>query len=120
MDSLKALSVLKKLADGIDPETGEVYPPSSPYNKAVVVRSLHCAIDELKKSSKALKKKRHPNHGKPWKDRENDRLVAFFQKGFTEGQIADELGRSKYAIHLRLVKNGLVEDDSTLAGKQQR
>ncbi len=33
MNEVQALQIVRALADGVDPESGEVYPPSSPYQK---------------------------------------------------------------------------------------
>ena len=40
MDADKAIEIVKSLADGVDPHTGERYPSDSPYQNADTVRAL--------------------------------------------------------------------------------
>ena len=51
MGDKKAIEIIKMLADGIDPNTGEVFPPDSPYQSVDIVRALHTAEEALKKES---------------------------------------------------------------------
>ena len=39
MDSVQALAVVRSLANGVDPESGEVFPPESAYQRPLVVRA---------------------------------------------------------------------------------
>ena len=41
MDANQALAVVRSLANGVDPETGEVFPPESAYQRPLVVRALY-------------------------------------------------------------------------------
>lgn len=43
MEVVKALEIIRALADGIDPYTGEVYSANSPYQNAETVRALFTA-----------------------------------------------------------------------------
>jgi hypothetical protein len=43
MDDQHALRILTALANGTDPNTGEIYPPDSPYQSPDVVRALFAA-----------------------------------------------------------------------------
>ena len=43
MDIDQATELIRKLADGVDPTTGERLPPSSVYQQADTVRALHLA-----------------------------------------------------------------------------
>ena len=47
MDHDKALTILKHLSDGNDPETGKPFPPDSAYQRPDVVRALFHAVREL-------------------------------------------------------------------------
>ena len=58
MDGKKATEIIKMLADGIDPNTGEVFPADSPYQNVDVVRALHTAEEALKRVSKIDERKR--------------------------------------------------------------
>ena len=48
METDTALRILRVLSDGIDPVTGEVFPPESPYQRADTIRALLKAVDALK------------------------------------------------------------------------
>jgi len=43
MDSVQALAVVRSLANGVDPESGEVFPLESAYQRPLVVRALKAA-----------------------------------------------------------------------------
>ncbi len=47
MDKLESLKILKQLAEGIDPYTGEILPDRSPYQQPQTVRALFQAIIAL-------------------------------------------------------------------------
>ena len=40
MDEQKALNIVTALANGVNPQTGEVFPGDSPYQSAEIVRAL--------------------------------------------------------------------------------
>lgn len=48
MDEQKALDLIMKLADGVDPRTGAALPAESPYQDAETLRALFMAILALK------------------------------------------------------------------------
>lgn len=52
MELSAALDILRRLAEGIDPATGEVYPSDSPYQQPQVIRALFTAIEHLEKVQK--------------------------------------------------------------------
>lgn len=52
MTRQEALKILERLADGVDPVTGEVYGRNSPYQHATVVRALYRAITEMRKAQR--------------------------------------------------------------------
>ena len=47
MDQAQALAVVRSLANGVDPETGEVFPPESAYQRPQTVRALYEAATAL-------------------------------------------------------------------------
>ena len=47
MDKWESLKILRQLADGIDPYTGETLPEHSPYQQTQTVRALFHAIMAL-------------------------------------------------------------------------
>ncbi len=44
MEKFEASQILQGLADGIDPDTGEVFPDDSPYQRPKTIRALFVAI----------------------------------------------------------------------------
>ena len=107
MNLRKALEILRKLAEGIDPFTGEIFPPDSPYQNVQTVRALYRAIDFREKEPS--RKTRPTNAGKPWSDEESQMLVKQYDSGMPIGRIAAAHQRTKVAIAARLVKLGKVE-----------
>src|SRR3989442_15836232 len=91
MNEIQALQIVRALADGVDPESGEVYPPSSPYQKPDTVRALFIATRALERASEwEQRRQRLPaNAGKPWSNEEDGRLAA----GFELGGLGNELAR---------------------------
>ena len=52
MDTEKSLGIIKALAKGIDPHTGEIYSADSPYQHVQTVRALFLAIEAMERSKK--------------------------------------------------------------------
>ena len=111
MDNAKAVEIIKSLSDGIDPFTGEIFPPDSPYQNADVVRSLHIAVDLLDSAIEKQKrlKKLPERAGKPWEKTESDLLVQRFDKGIGISELAKEHKRTRGAIQSQLAKLGKIE-----------
>lgn len=57
-------------------------------------------------------RKKFPNAGRPWSKEDSDAMVARFEKGEKEKDIAKQFGRKPSAIHARLIQLGIIEDDS--------
>ena len=111
MERDKALGILKALADGIDPATGEQFPPGSSYQYPDTVRALYHAVQALEGPaqpgsvpSRERNKSAPENAGRPWSEEEDERLAQAFDSGKTVLQLADEHKRSRIAIEARLVK----------------
>ncbi|MBL8528427.1 MAG: hypothetical protein JNL68_12135 [Burkholderiales bacterium] len=136
MDHDQALTILKDLADGKDPETGDPFPPDSPYQRPDVIRALFHAAREMESTvasearrgdpgkgslpenaagaplaSAAASPRRGapaPRSGKPWSTEEDEKLVAGFDAGQTIPALATDHGRSRIAIEARLARFGKV------------
>ncbi len=120
MDEAKALTILTTLANGIHPETGEVFPPESPYQSPEVVRALFFATRALESRSPAPKTRASlpSNAGKPWADEDDRKLLAEFDRGRTLSELAQSLGRTVAGIQARLEKHGRLQPDPN--GTQRR
>ena len=120
MDEAKALTILTTLANGVHPETGEVFPPESPYQSPEVVRALFFATRTLESRSPAPKPRASlpSNAGKPWADEDDRKLLAEFDRGRTLSELAQSLGRTVAGIQARLEKHGRLQPDPN--GAQRR
>ena len=104
MDITRAKEIVRILADGINPVTGEVFPEDSAYNSPEVIRALFTLLDTANASQDAISAR---NVGKPWSDAEDDRLREEFAAKIRISDIAREHGRTYGAIKSRLEKLGL-------------
>lgn len=112
MELQSARQIIDTLAQGIHPVTGEVMPDSSPYNAPPVIRALFAVSQALEEAKPArARKPQPPNAGKPWTAEDDARLQQCFAQGLGLAQLAQELGRTRWAVESRLVKLG------QLAGK---
>lgn len=104
-DKQRTIEILEALANGINPVSGEVFPPDSPYQNAEVVRALFNALNELKASEAK------GNKGSKWTEQEDQQLKDNFNNGLKTSELAKLHGRSSEAIRSRLIKLGLVEKE---------
>jgi hypothetical protein len=120
MDEAKALTILTTLANGVHPETGEVFPPDSPYQSPEVVRALFLVTRTLESRSPPPKSRATlpSNAGKPWADEDDRKLLAEFDRGRTLSELAQSLGRTVAGIQARLEKHGRLQPDPN--GTQRR
>ncbi len=113
MENEQALSILKSLAEGIDPATGERFAADTPWQRADTVRALYRAVAALeappaRPARAAAPRAGSGNAGKPWSKEEDDRLLAAFDAGQTVEALAGSHGRSRLAIEARLARFGRV------------
>ncbi len=119
MELSESRNIVKALAQGVHPTTGEVFPPESPYNDPKVIRALFSILDvaaSSKKPMKSVEEKRRENldfgrprnAGLPWTDDDRAKTASQFKAGKTIEELADTLERSRGAIHAELIRQGLV------------
>ncbi|MCK5563769.1 MAG: hypothetical protein KAJ07_00860 [Planctomycetes bacterium] len=113
MDEVKALEVVRALADGVDPESGEVFGSGSVYQRPDVIRAMFEAVKALEKSVKAKQRKKNlPQRvGKPWDNEEAEKAATAYDKGFGIKEIATKHQRTNGAIKSQLVKMGKISKD---------
>ncbi len=111
MDKKEVTLILKALADGIHPVTGEVFPPGSPYQDVYITRGLFHAVDLIEKCKpKSIQKSELPNKaGNPWTNEEDLQLKEAFEVGATIEELSNKHQRTKGAIKSRLTKFGFVQ-----------
>jgi hypothetical protein len=117
MTPQEAKTILDFLADGVNPETGEVLSGQNLYNQPRIIRALFLASSALEvRTRKEMKKKGLPaNAGKPWSEEEDNRLLAAYDGGLPIPELAEAHGRTRSAISSRLVKFGRLEEDAAVS-----
>lgn len=112
MSPLEAKRIIALLANGIDPETGEILPTQSIINRPEVIRALVVAGMALEKAAKRAERDSllPGNAGRPWSEEEDQTLLARFDSGVPAKDIAAEHGRTRGAIAARLVRLGRITD----------
>src|SRR5271154_1258975 len=105
-----ALPIVRALADGVNPVTGEAYPEHSPYAEPRTLRALFSAVDLMQKEVEREKRRERlpANFGKPWEDGEDHTLSAEFDNGLPMAEIARRHARTQSSIRLRLEKLGKI------------
>jgi len=109
MEAARAIAILRKLADGIDIDTGEALSASSQYNRPEAIRALFAGIEALEGRKSATPKAsadKPPAAGGKWTDEEQAHLV---ESGSDIASLAETHGRTKGAIRSRLRKLGLID-----------
>jgi hypothetical protein len=110
MNPSEALSVVRSLANGVDPASGEVFPGESPYQRTDIVRALYAAADALERSERFSRRRGElpPKAGQPWSEDEDRKLLASFDAGRGLQELAAAHERTQTGIRARLVKYGRV------------
>ena len=110
MEITKTLEIIKALSQGVDPHTGEIYPPDSPYQHPDTIRALFEAITTLEKMlGRSKRQKSLPeNAGKAWTIEEDNLLIEQFDKGVSVKELSGDHKRTEGAIKSRLLKLGKI------------
>jgi hypothetical protein len=106
MDTSEALSVVRALADGVDPVTGARFPPESALQRADTVRALNIAA-ELLAAARGRRSHLPQQTGKAWTAGDDQRLRGLFAAGCGVVEIAGEFRRTPGGIRARLMRLGL-------------
>ena len=90
MEQAQALAIVRSLADGVDPESGEMFPPESAYQRPQVVRALYAAAEALDRSERFERRKAQlpAKTGEPWSEEEDRKLLAAFGAGGVLAELA--------------------------------
>jgi len=111
-----ALPIVRALADGVNPVTGEAYPETSPYAEPRTLRALFSAVDLMAKEVEREKRRERlpANFGKPWSEGEDRALLAAFDAGTAMPEMARKHQRTHSSIRLRLEKLGRIQPAATV------
>ena len=128
MELEKAKEIVKVLANGMDPATGEVLPHASPYNDPIVIRGLFTVLDSLrsvKRPKKTIEERqqanidagRPKNAGLPWTDELKVEVASRYRSGTSMDDLSGYFGRTKGSIVSELMKQGLIESRDETDGR---
>jgi len=117
MEIQEALAVVRKLADGMHPETGELLPGDCLYQHPQAVRAMHRAMAalEFQEERERAKKFLPKNAGKAWSHQEDAEICDEIRRGISFERIAQMHSRTNGSIIARLVRLGKIS-----AGPQVR
>ncbi len=104
MDLAAAKATLKSLVEGVDPVTGYPIPKSMVLHHAMVIRALLCALAVLEAdAARTRRRARLPrNTGRPWRQADDEQVIAAYRNGEPLQQIAAEHHRSLASVESRL------------------
>jgi hypothetical protein len=119
MELNESRNIVRTLAQGVHPTTGEVFPPESPYNDPEVIRALFAILEcvkQLRRPGKSLDERRRENvevgrpvnSGLPWTEEDRAVVKSGFQEGMTIEKLAATLGRSSGSIVAEVIRQDLV------------
>ncbi|HWQ38357.1 MAG TPA: hypothetical protein VNM24_07050 [Burkholderiales bacterium] len=110
MDATQALAVVRSLANGVDPESGEIFPPESAYQRPQIVRALYEAAAALERQERYDRRKAQMpiKTGEPWTEDEDRKLLAAFDAGRALQELAAAHERTMGAVRARLLKYGRI------------
>ena len=119
MDDTKAAAILKSLAAGIDPQTGEPLTDLAPLRSAEVLQVLFLAADSLETRGRQSRRQAAlpRNAGKPWTADEDERLLAAFDAGKKMDELVGTHERTRAGVEARLVKHGRLDLDQAPAAR---
>ena len=103
-------AIIRHLAEGVHPLTGEILSGDTVLNEPMVIRALFALLTDAETGSKRVETKRNmpENFGKPWDEAGRTRVREGYLAGETEAALARELKRTRGAITAELTRQGLI------------
>ncbi len=113
MELNDALTIMRNLSEGIDPETNQPLPKDSIYQRPAIIRALCTAVDVMGHLERKRERKLHlpSNTGKPWTREEEVEICHEFGRAGNVFSIAKHHERTVGSIAARLVKLGKMSPD---------
>ncbi len=108
METAEALRIIGALANGVNPHTGEVFLPDSPYQNPQTVKALLAAKSALERAQRSEERKRAlpKRAGQRWDEKESALLSKEFEQGIPVKELAIKHKRTIGAIRSQLLKSG--------------
>ena len=124
MTNKRVIEILKCMADGIDPITGEVLGAEHICNYPDVIRALHAAVQSMSVNDEAdgimyARKNGKLNAGRPWTDEERMELERMYQDGMPMSVICEMLQRRERGIRKQLAYLGLIDSGEQPSGNKK-
>lgn len=110
MDIQYAKELLRVLADGVNPLTGEVLPSDDSSNQVEIVRAIHTVLEELDSHHSKAKKNQPANAGQPWTKKEEEILCKMYDEKYPVKSICEYFKRSPGGVAAKLVRLGKIQD----------
>jgi hypothetical protein len=116
MEIQEALRIMRALADGVNPDTGEVLAADAVYQYPPVVRAFHRAVRALEYVEERERSRKAPpaNAGKSWSRAEDELVCEELRRGINFHQIAKTHNRTIGSIIARLVRRGKIRPNTPL------
>jgi hypothetical protein len=113
MQKSKAIDILKLLADGVHPVSGEQLDKNHVINEPDVIRALNSAVEALVSEEEKIRRQRDlPKRvGKPWRENEDKALIKAFDMGVSLEELVAKHQRTRGAIRTRLIRLGKIAAD---------
>jgi hypothetical protein len=112
MDREKAREILKALADGLDPSTGELTGKDSMLQQPDTVRALHLALTAIEQAE-TRQPSASAKNGTGWSPEEDEKLCKELYGSVDFAEMANIHGRSRSEIVSRLVALGKIKPKGT-------
>ena len=121
MSPLEAKKIIDALANGVDPETGEVLAAQSIFTSPAVIRALFVAVSALDRAARRADRDNSlpQNAGRSWSEEEDKELLGIFDGGTPIKEIAARHGRTLGAITSRLVRLGRLNGRAEVGASAQ-
>ena len=105
MELQEALEIVRRLADGLHPATGQLLPDDCLYQHPQAVRALQHAVDALEHQDRRrrVRSSMPQNAGKPWTHEEDERLSEELRRGSHLHEIAAAHSRKVGSIIARIM-----------------
>jgi hypothetical protein len=107
MEIQEAVTIMRALAGGLDPESGKPLEPDSLCRKPAVVKALNRALGALVQLEQR-ERSRPQNAFRTWRREEDTQVCEEVRKGMDFHEIAKAHNRSVGSIVARLVKLGKI------------
>lgn len=106
---MEALKVVRLLAEGVNPLTGEVLPDETVYNSPLVIRSLFAVIEAAQTTPAKSARAKPDNQGKPWTEDDKALIATAHAAGADIKTLAQQFARTVGGIEAELLRQGLIE-----------